>query len=313
MSTTNKRLVALSAGGNADELAAHGLGIEHIDELLVRLAKALLKRDDRLAFGGVLNVPDAKLTQHLIDAVQHSQDQELTRQTDATDPDTWPLVNYAAWPRNRNISAKTRAENVGTCHFVDVYPRGVALAELEKLEHEEQVAGEDTPNSLYNRYVCDALSAMRERSTQDADARFVMGGKIKGASGWMPGILEEVGYSLDEGQPILVFGGFGGCAAAIAEYLRSDSADWPEELTHYGEDRKAELGALGNAEEARFKLNDRFKGLIEKLTEFRAQLHSAAETVNGIETAHIRQALKETNARKAIKLAVAATEAVGRP
>lgn len=36
-------LIALSAGGNNDELATHGLGVEHVEELMVRLSMKLLK------------------------------------------------------------------------------------------------------------------------------------------------------------------------------------------------------------------------------------------------------------------------------
>lgn len=65
---TARPRVALSAGGDKKELAPLGLGMEHVEELLVRMARRLLAEGHLLAFGGTLNKPDEALTELLIDA-----------------------------------------------------------------------------------------------------------------------------------------------------------------------------------------------------------------------------------------------------
>ena len=48
-------------------------------------------------------------------------------------------------------------------------------------------------------------------------ARIVLGGRVEGYKGTMPGIAEETRISLEAGQPVFVLGGFGGCARNVAE------------------------------------------------------------------------------------------------
>lgn len=53
----------------------------------------------------------------------------------------------------------------------------------------------------------------------DSDARVVIGGRVEGYKGAMPGIAEEVLLSLKAGKPIFLVGGFGGCTRDLAETL----------------------------------------------------------------------------------------------
>ena len=58
----------LSAGGDDKELARHGLGMEHVNEVMVRMSRQLLQSGHRLAYGGTLGVEKEELTENLIDA-----------------------------------------------------------------------------------------------------------------------------------------------------------------------------------------------------------------------------------------------------
>ena len=51
------------------------------------------------------------------------------------------------------------------------------------------------------------------------DARILLGGRVEGYKGRLPGIAEEALLSLQSGQPVFLLGGFGGCARDIAEAL----------------------------------------------------------------------------------------------
>ena len=62
-----------------------------------------------------------------------------------------------------------------------------------------------------------ALTAIREKVTEDTIARVVLGGRARGPG--MPGVVEEAAISLDHDQPLLVVGGFGGAASLIARVV----------------------------------------------------------------------------------------------
>lgn len=61
---------------------------------------------------------------------------------------------------------------------------------------------------------------MREKITDLADARLVIGGKLENFSGIIPGVVEETCLSLKRGKPLFLIGGFGGAARAVCDQLR---------------------------------------------------------------------------------------------
>ncbi|MNG16580.1 hypothetical protein D3C84_1005080 [compost metagenome] len=60
---------------------------------------------------------------------------------------------------------------------------------------------------------------MRITMMSNSDARIVVGGRVEGYKGAMPGIAEEALLSLRAGMPTFLVGGFGGCTRDIAETL----------------------------------------------------------------------------------------------
>lgn len=60
---------------------------------------------------------------------------------------------------------------------------------------------------------------MRERITQASQARLVLGGKLTGFAGLVPGVVEEAWLSLKSRHPLFLAGGFGGAARAVADLL----------------------------------------------------------------------------------------------
>jgi hypothetical protein len=208
-------------------------------------------------------------------------------------------VNYSAWPHHRFIKEDQRAQVVGICRFVDIGPSGVPEAQLASLEQAWKPPREKnwSLDPQTRRFNADALSAMRLRSAQEASLRIVWGGTISGAAGWMAGILEEIAFSLALQKPVLVWGGFGGCAGLLADFLSDEHADWPDPLTPAACADPERDGLL--TEQERDKLRERFHQAKTRLTEFRTQLHSQ-KVVNGIESELVRGALREETARHLI-------------
>lgn len=71
-----------------------------------------------------------------------------------------------------------------------------------------------------------ALSAMRKHVTECTQARVLVGGKLSGFQGDMPGVIEEALLSLAAHQPLYVAAGYGGAAAAAARALGHDDLHW---------------------------------------------------------------------------------------
>jgi hypothetical protein len=65
----------------------------------------------------------------------------------------------------------------------------------------------------------DGLTAMRQVTRAETNARIVLGGRVDKYKGVMPGIAEESLISLQAKQPLYLMGGFGGSARDIAETL----------------------------------------------------------------------------------------------
>lgn len=64
-----------------------------------------------------------------------------------------------------------------------------------------------------------ALTDMRKQMARDCDARILVGGRVAGFSGSVPGLIEEALLTLVAQRPLLVLGGFGGISRDIAAAL----------------------------------------------------------------------------------------------
>jgi hypothetical protein len=275
-------LIAISSGGDNDELAEQGIGMDHVEEMSVRLSRRLLSDGHRLAWGGTLGDPNQRLTMRLIDSAHQWVDENAASQVDVTKPDTWPLVNYSAWDLYKSISDEQINKLVGICNFVKIDPPSVAEAELlASLE-----PGRAT------RLRSDALTAMRKFSSAQVDLRIVFAGRIRGAKGWMAGILEEVVCSLELDKPIIIIGGFGGCSRLIADYLSDLKALWPEQLNLAASADPVRDATLTVDE--RDQLNQRMGRARELLNEYRTSLHTKA-SVSGVSSDELLLVLPSAN------------------
>jgi hypothetical protein len=305
--TDTPKVIALSAGGDDEELAHDGLGQEHIDELMVRLSRKLLQDGNRLAFGGTLGVPDNELTSLLIDAALGWLSEQRAEKTKLTDASSWPLVNYSIWPYHTRASQEDLAQLIGVCSFINVDPPDTDTAELAPL------LNVDETNASARRYAADALTRMRKESTKETDFRIVWGGKIRGAMGWIAGIAEEVLFSLIHEKPVLILGGFGGCARVLADFIKDPDAPWPEELTLADARQDKKYDDLIDNYDRRVALTKRYDELKQRVTDLRKEVHEKKdkdEDILGVPSETFLAALNETSPSRAIKRAQEAARAV---
>lgn len=289
------RLAALSAGGTLAGMAAQGVGPAHGNDLLLRITRVLLRDGWHLSYGGTLNNTGHNTTQALLQVARAWSSEADQRRDEAVRraarrpaaapaPTTVataaqlqapPLRNAVAWPFTRHVTERVRADHVGICRFIDVLPPQAPGAGRSAAEWRAELETVPAGSPREQRLTARALQRMRELSSEEAHLRVILGGKLRHWSGGLPGIAEELLASLERpraglagsrgyGQPVIILGGFGGCAAALAEVLGTADAPWPAVLT------AAEPNTKGLPDPARFKT------LRSTVLAFRSHLHDPA-------------------------------------
>ena len=215
--TQAPRTVALSTSESPD-MAVFGLSEGHLREAVAEFAIYLLASGASLAYGGDLRTRG--FTKLLFELVMRYRRQEETN-TRVTD--------YLAWP----VHIRMTAYDLDT---LDAELQGVA--QLALIGQDGRRMSMEDRQSLPSREPSDdewsaGLTSMRRVMREETDARIVLGGRVEGYKGDMPGIAEEALLSFESGQPVFLIGGFGGCTRDIAETLGLVDAwagsrpDWP--------------------------------------------------------------------------------------
>lgn len=203
--TTVLPTVAISTSESPD-MAALGLSEAHLRDAMAELALQLLSSGTSLAYGGDLRSDG--FTELLFDLVaRYRGHPHHTGEITVTD--------YLAWPVHIRMTADALTAfttgHEGSADLVFLARDGTPLAQERRLElsrHEPDEA-EWT----------EGLTTMRLAMRDHTQARIVLGGRVAGYKGRMPGIAEETLLSLESRQPLFLLGGFGGCARDIAETI----------------------------------------------------------------------------------------------
>ncbi len=127
--------------------------------------------------------------------------------------ETIVVTGYLAWPTHVRMTpeeiAALSADGEPFARLVFVGRDGTRLSTEGRL-----TLGTREPVEPERR---EGLTAMCTAMGCDARARVVLGGRVEGYRGAMPGVAEEVRLSLAVGQPGFLVGRFGGCIRDVAE------------------------------------------------------------------------------------------------
>ena len=188
------------------DLGALGLSEGHLRDAMAEIALCLLASGKNLAYGGDLR-PHG-FTHLLTELVGRYRNHPRHAGTIF-------VTDYLAWPVHirmaSNELAAFSAEHEPAARLVFLTLDGEHLALERRLKLPEHDPHEDE----WTR----GLTAMRVTVRDGIGARIVLGGRVEGYKGAMPGIAEETFLSLEKSQPVFLLGGFGGCARDIAETL----------------------------------------------------------------------------------------------
>jgi hypothetical protein len=214
-------VVGVSVSDSAD-LARLGLSPTHCELAVAELARAILLAGGTVVYGGRL-VPAGFTDILLAEVRSYRQDREA-------------LVLCVPETEHRRLS---------TSELLRRQQELQSNAELVCLDSNgEPIDIRTRPRAPRNLNPTTALTAMRRHITARCDARVILGGRLTGYQGALPGLLEEASMSLHAGQPLYVAGGFGGAAAALAAaFSRADlpGSDVAPEAYPEGAEHHADL------------------------------------------------------------------------
>lgn len=235
-------VVGFSLSYQRENLLARGFGLEHLRELLLRLARPLLRNGASLAFAGHWRETEDNFTYDLLRLISAEQEDNSLGGPE-TDLAIGRLYNHSPWPDYLAVTPRIEAQWINCCRVVRITQEHAGIAPADRVADAGACA--DTDRVRLNTAI--VLSAMRRLALKGLaldipdvaspetipglSARVLLGGKLQGYSGFLPGLFEEALVALERGVPLYVLGGFGGAAEVLARVLLAAPGDRPPELT----------------------------------------------------------------------------------
>lgn len=236
-----RKVIAFSIAWSRGNSLARGVGLEHLKELLLRMARPVLRNGNSIAFSGHLKETEDNFTFELLRLISAEQEDSMFATT--TVAPSGILYNHLAWPQDWDLTPAVEARWINCCRSVRITQEMAGIAPgwiWEKEKHKD-----DLMHKRFNTAV--ALSAMRRLSMAPvhqsipglpartdvipgADARIVLGGRDFGYSGFLPGIFEEALISLERKSPLFLLGGFGGASEVLAQIILYKDAEALQKL-----------------------------------------------------------------------------------
>ena len=312
-----QQVIAFSVSYERENLLARGLGLEHLREMLVRLARPVLRQGANLAYGGGWKQAEDNFTYELLRLINAEQEDNSLAGPD-TNLAIGKLFNYSSWPYYLDISPSIEAQWINCCRIIRFSQKDAGLNDDELASDAD--FGTNSDRVLFNRAI--TLSAMRRLSLgavsiEVADgspeiippvsARICLGGRVQGFAGFMPGIFEEVLTTSQKGYPMYLLGGFGGATEALAAAIVNVASPRPPELTlEWNASHTpslAKLLELSRSFRVPSSIGDNPLGF-DALWQFveKARLAPAAALATGLSDEETRELMTTRNMNKAVKL-----------
>lgn len=216
----DRLLVGISVSEPADsDLIGRGLSQLHVRHAFVEIARHLLAAGHALAYGG--DFRHQGYTEAMLDLVR------TYSRRDQPGPER--ILVYSAWPIWLSLDRDERAELASVATLVEVDPPHGAPEQLSPAR--------DDRSPTDRLWAALALTEMRRQMNRDIAARVLLGGRLSGQAGLLPGVVEEAALSVEEGLPLFVIGGFGGAASLVGSALRGEAT--PELSLDYQQNNTA--------------------------------------------------------------------------
>lgn len=188
--------VALSVSESAD-LARLGLTEQHCRLVVAEVGRAIMLAGGTVVYGGHLN--PGGYTEILIEEAQRFSSGRSVLEI------TLAESEYRKLTADELVAADRNLGDVGRLTLVSESRMTVPIARAL--------------DGSWTQDAGNALIAMREHVARETTARLIVGGRLAGYVGAEPGVIEEARLTIQSGGLLLVAGGYGGAAAAVAQRL----------------------------------------------------------------------------------------------
>lgn len=193
----------------SEEMERLGFNRSDMNRCVVRLSEALLAAGARLAFGhdwrpgGVMEAVAALAVRYF--AFARRGDPAGEREAPILNRVAWPDVPFLAQSNTESAQAETKS-----------------MAELLEgiVDAKQTIVSQGKERN-------EALSLMREELANLCQIRVCLGGKLRGFSGDLPGVIEEARATLrrDRDRPLFVSGIFGGASRLVVGAISNEPVE----------------------------------------------------------------------------------------
>jgi hypothetical protein len=288
-------LVGFSISHDKEDLLARGFGLEHLRELLLRLVRPLLRQGANIAYGGHWKDERIEGDNFTYEFLRHISAEQADNDSNEAESavSVGRLFNHCAWPYYLPITPAIEARWINCCRIVRVSQQNAGISKDDEVGDEH--ARDNSDRVAFNSAL--TLSAMRRCTTRAiplpplglatpetapaVSARVMLGGKLDGYSGFVPGLFEEALVSMEKKIPLYIVGGFGGVAGALARMLLQKDDERPPELTvDYQREKNPRLARLLELSE-KFHVPSDLPTTYESLAELRKWVKAARADLPG--------------------------------
>lgn len=204
--------IAVSVSDN-EELEQLGLSKQHLNDIMIEIARYLMANGGTLLYGGDLRGDG--FTRLFA---------ELSFQYKSLNDRTTRFINFFPFPNSKSLTLEIKADFVKQQvepAIIDI-PKHLGEVDKDRLY--------DPFKNIEDRYIfSECFSDMRNIMAQKSDARILLGGKQSKFLGYLPGIVEEAYCSFKANKPVYIIGGFGGAAKSLSKVI---CGEVPKELTN---------------------------------------------------------------------------------
>ncbi len=221
------------SAASSPNISAFGMDDGHFRAALSAIAVRLISEGVCPAYGGRLRQDLSDLLFELVISYRGHPDHR----------GPVGVLDYLAWPEH------IRMANEDLVAIAREYKTAARIIRVALLSREGDKMGWESrlrlsPHEPDTAEWHEGLTSMRRAVCEDTCAHLLLGGRVSGHRGRMPGIAEGALFSLRSCKPVYLLGGFGGCARDIAETLGlatprgTPGAMWPgrREFEEFGPD-----------------------------------------------------------------------------
>lgn len=204
----------------SDDVRKYGLSKEHFDTLTDEVHLYMLLAGLKIAYGGALKGDFSRASNFTLRLFELVLAYSKLAEGVNAPPLDQAILNVAPWPLWLGYGDSEWRLFAGNVAKYEQGPRPDLLWSDDEVFPSTGGGRQLGSNTPQRRYAwARGLTAMRNSITAQSQARLVIGGKLTGFAGLVPGVVEEAWMSSVEKQPLYVVGGFGGAARAVSDQL----------------------------------------------------------------------------------------------